>query len=427
MLRPTQVFGLYWATLVVATFVFYPDSYLSVRNAALIGIGVTAFTLGVWVATASPRGRRGHAHPTTVRTALHTKTIKLLVVLGVISNLVAVVLTTRAHGVGLGALFSLEGLLSTGHTASVARYAGEQSSPLVVLLLTMGYAAAIAAPFLRAYGVGWVVILAPLGSSVIYSAVTTARLGMLLTAAFTVAGIISASVLERGDVPRLSLRLVASVTAGALALGMVFTAVAFIRVGRIDGSIAAVVIEKQRTYALGALPAFSEWLDEYRAPDSDRAVVGLGTASLAGVELLTGQSREDSRAYDEFEIIDPDSHSTNVYTVFRGLVLDFGLAGSLLVLALSGFAFGRLFRQVRHNASAPAAGLLACGYALVLLSNTMAITSFTSVVLAMALAVIALRRAERLGIPHALDRSMVEPASRAARHSKVQDAAQPLR
>jgi oligosaccharide repeat unit polymerase len=359
--------------------------------AILLAVGV--FTLGVTVASA----RSTFGHPSASRGAEPTawsgpsrRIIVRLVYMGVICNLAAAIFALRSHGFGIGQVLSVEGLLSTGNTVTIARYSGERGSQLVSPLLAVGYAAALVSPFLRRGSVNWPLVLAPACSSLAYAAVTTQRLGLLISVAFTAGGLIASNVLSDGQVPRMSRRAIAGVLVSAMALAVAFTGVAFIRVGRVDATTAETIFRKQQVYALGSLPAFSQWLRRVDGPESGDAGLGWGTASVAGVEYITGQSRLAARAYDEFEVIDSRGASSNVYTIFRGIILDFGWAGGVLVIGLLGFAFGRVYRRVQWDRSAAWAGILGSGYATILLSNTMAVTSFSNVVLAMVIGVAAL-------------------------------------
>ncbi|MGD9961708.1 O-antigen polymerase [Nocardioides sp.] len=387
MLTPSRIFAAYWLALIAAALIFYPGSLLSWGTIRLILLMVGAFTLGVLIAG---HGGSGGKTPAKTGPSVDTSKRRLLVGmvrLGVLCNVLAAVLALRSHGFAVTQVLSLPGLLSTANSVTVARYSGAGGSLFVPPLLGIGYAAALVSPTLRFYGAGWLTVLAPVLSSLAFAAVTTERLGLLISAALTAGSLISNSVVATGSAPRLSKRIVAGALVAGLTLGAAFTSVAFIRVGRIDPQIADVIYQKQKVYALGSLPAFSEWLERNNATPVQGVRPGWGTSTLAGVEYVTGRSREATRAYDEFEMIDSQGSRSNVYTVFRGLIMDFGVAGAILLLALAGFVFGRVFRRVQITRSLPWAAVLACFYAVILLTNTMAITSFTNVIGAMVLGV----------------------------------------
>ena len=397
-LHPRRVLAAYWMALVGVTVALYSEGYLSSASVIAIAMGVLAFTFGVVLATLrSPAACPGRG-PT-----LRGRDIKWLVIAGTVANLVAAVIALRVNGFSLVYVFSLDGLLNTANDVAVARYSGgDYGSIWTPPLLGIGYAAALVAPFLMLTDARSSRLLpfAPVLSSLAYAAVTTERLGLLTSASLTAGGFIAAVVLRDGEAPRLTRGVVLRVLAAVLVVGASFTTIAFLRVGQVDSSVAGVIWDKQTTYALGSVPAFFEWYGNYRDPTSREAPLGWGTASIAGVEFVTGQSREATRAYGQFVVIDSSGRQTNVYTMFRGLILDFGESGALLVLTAAGFGFGRAYRAASVRRSALAAGLLACGYAMILLSNTTAITTFSNICAAMALGVWVLSRQARSGGRH---------------------------
>lgn len=390
LLAPAGAFAAFWSTLVVATLVLYPSSYFTWTAVGVIGLAVVTFTIGTVLAAGD-----GEAIEPPDRDELPSRnSVKALVAVGACSNIVAAAVALRVNGFGLAHAFSLDGLLQIANSVSIARYTSDDYGSLwIPPLLGLGYAAALVAPFLpRRTRNQWAMVLAPVLTSLVYASVTTERLGMIISAAFTGGGFIAATLWRTGQVPRLSGRLLAGIVAAGLAITVSFTAVAFLRTGRVDSGISQAVYDKQIVYALGSLPAFAQWYEDYRSPKDQGEPLGLGTASLAGMEFLTGQSRDETRSYGEFAIIDPEAHQTNIYTSFRSLIHDFGEAGALLVLLVGGFVMGRLYGATRMRGSLAAAGLLACCYGVLLLSHLMPITSFTNVTAGMVLAVIVLTR-----------------------------------
>lgn len=310
-------------------------------------------------------------------------------VIGTLGGLAATVLALQTHGFDLRDVATFGGLLDTGNALSVARYAGDEGShPLVPLLLAFAYTACMIAPFtfLGDTRRPWrkLAAAAPLLSVVLYSAVTTARLGMLIGGVLAVSGYIAMRLLRDGEVPCLSGRFLFSAALSACALAASFVAIAFVRVGRIDSAVIPVIAEKLNIYAFGYLPAFSQWLEIRRTEPSP---LGWGTSSLAGAEFVTGIDRDSTRAYEDRVLIDEWGATTNIYTGFRNLLLDFSEPGALVLLAVFGFLLSSAYLAAKIDAKPVPAAFMVCGYSIILLSNTMLITTFTNVVAAMLLGI----------------------------------------
>lgn len=384
ILSPVWVAGFYWTMVLGFTLLLYPESSVEPWAIVYVAVAVLAFTVGALVAVRRPVLHRMPSRPP--RPHLLTK----FVYVGASGNLAASLLALRANDLSLREVFSLEGLFSSANAVAVARYGGDiYSTPLSSFMLGLGYVAAMLAPFAYSRTRRRLTLLAPVISSLVYAAVTTERLGLLVTVALTTGSLISRQVVEEGRVPNLSPRLLVTVVVAGLGVGMIFTSIAFLRVGKVDASVSQQVWDKQVTYALGSVPAFSLWYERHVHYPSELPIA-FGSASIAGVGLLSARERSDYRAYTEFVTIDSTGRSTNVYTIFRGAILDFSEAGALAVFAMLGLLFGTAYRSAMAGSYAAAAAM-SNAYALILLSNTMAISTFSNVLMAMLLGPVLLR------------------------------------
>lgn len=365
----------YWTVILLACAVIFPTSTLDAAAIWIIALLVLAFTFGAVLVTV-----KGHHHVVPARqpVKLDSGVIRFVVLLGSAGNIAALFITLHNSGRSISDVLSLAGLLDTGNAISVARYAGSAGDSLTPALAGLGYLAAAVAPFLIVTNAKRkvVYIALPIVTGVLYASVTTARLGFLICFALTVGGLIAASTLRNGEVPRVRFR---SLILGVVSVGLIATAfigIAQVRVGNLSNEAVAATMNKQIVYELGGPPAFSTWYNWYSAT-SDQPLTW-GAANIAGIEYLTGQDRAATRAYDEFVVIDDIGHTSNVYTAFRGLLLDFGTAGGVVVMFLLGGLFGLAYRKT-VNGSTAAASWMGYGYAMIALSSWLAITTFTNV------------------------------------------------
>lgn len=386
-LAPGNFFAAYWLVASTLPVLFLDDAAVTVVSLMYIAFAVLVFALGAGAASMRTVSRQCSFGPIPRR---HAWVLRALTYSGALTALAAAAFAIEAGGFQISNVLSLQGLFATGNSISISRYDGGAGSPVVAGLLAITYAACLVSPFAFLDGIGgsrWVRMTCPLLAVLVYSAFTTERLGLLLGASFTLCGYLVARLLRDGRFPHLTFRSVIVTLASAALLGTLFVGIAFVRVGRSDAGVQRAVASKMEVYALGYLPAFSVWLTDYQLAGAD-APLGYGTSSVAGISLLTGQSRDATRAYGDRAQITSGGATTNVYTIFRNLLLDFGRAGSALALLLWGFTTGRAYRSVLERRSPLGAVILGASYASIMLSNTMAITTFSNVCAAVLVALV---------------------------------------
>lgn len=406
LLGPRWVLPAYWAMFLGATVLFHPSSTLNWDSALIIALFCAVFAFGATLATVRPRGeaqRFTQLLPTPVVPSLSGATIRLAVMVGAASNMGAALLALRNSRYSLTDILTLQGLADSANSLAVARYTGQSESILVFLLLGFGYVAALVAPFIRLTDskrqVWWAVL--PALTSLAYAAVSSARLGFLVAAALTAGGVIACSIIRHGAAPRTRFKTVVGVALIGALLAGAFIGIGVLRTGRTDARVVQATMDKQASYTVGAVGAFSTWYKGYGTGMDQQ--LGYGTATIAGMEYLTGQDRSATRAYGEFAEIDTTGRTSNVYTVFRSLLLDFGVAGAFVFLAVAGFLFGRLYRNTVRG-SITAACVLGYGYASVLFSGWMATTTFTNILVVAVAAPAVLLVAKRRGVERSLSR-----------------------
>lgn len=121
--------------------------------------------------------------------------------------------------------------------------------------------------------------------------------------------------------------------------------ISFLSRGLYEESDTSFVIEKLVhyfvSYAFAHMYAFSDWFSFYIGNTSIQSYDNIDTSYgfytvMAPFKILGSNQIVPMGVYDEYfkynEII-----TTNIYTIFRGLIIDFTLAGSLIYMLLTGF------------------------------------------------------------------------------------------
>jgi oligosaccharide repeat unit polymerase len=360
-LSPGPFYAGFWTVLTVATLVLAPELPLYGAGMWWIVLSTFAVVLGSWIALGLGRKPTNtSARPPATRPAL-ARTVAVLSGVG----LLATWFLLQSQGESLSVLFSSSNLAQVARDFSIARYAGSYTTPISVNVCVVAlYTAATLGGCLlgqssvpvRRRAVG----LLPLIPAAGVTLVDTAKAPLYITLVLLVSGFL----ITRSGSARLSWRALLLVIA---ILAFVIPGSILVNLNRYGGSVSSsldvsVTTARIHSEALGSLPAFTYWFDHSAAPGQGQLT--WGTSSFFGPSaILTGNSRILG-VYSDF-VSFPSGLGSNVYTVYRGLIEDFTLPGSLLVL----FIFGLLARLVYVRAKAGgalAAAFLCAFYAVTL-------------------------------------------------------------
>lgn len=140
--------------------------------------------------------------------------------------------------------------------------------------------------------------------------------------------------------PVFSLKKICFYFVGCLVAIMLLVTAMVLRMGSVSLDNLLVVEQKFIMYAFGSIFNFDLWLSDYYS-FGDELTYGIITFlsladSLGLVERVQG-------------VFDPITGSAgNVYTVFRGIIMDFGIIGGLLYTAFQGLFLGLAVSTLRH-------------------------------------------------------------------------------
>jgi hypothetical protein len=124
---------------------------------------------------------------------------------------------------------------------------------------------------------------------------------------------------------------------GALAV-IVFFAILFssmvFRTGEISERTITDISQKFITYALGHFHCFEMWFTTY-----EPTVYSYGTKTFLGISNVIGLEDKIQGVYQEYHQIGQNGYYgiSNIFTIFRSLIEDFGESGTYLVMFILGF------------------------------------------------------------------------------------------
>jgi oligosaccharide repeat unit polymerase len=300
-------------------------------------------------------------------------------------GLVAVLLLLRVGGIAFDVFFSLDRIAQVGREFSVARYTYGLVEPLDERLLTTGtYLAALLGGLLLATprrGLGRAVAFLPLIPATAVALVLTTKASILFTIVLMAGSYLAGRVaMTQGLEPLFPWKRVVAVAVGVSALGPVFLFTQLSRYGYTASNATQVneVVARLRIFFLGYLGAFSSWFHDAGLA-SDR--VSLGAYSFAGVFDWLGIHQRSQGVYSDLVYLGPQGIPSNVYTIFRGLIEDYGSVGALVAIAILGVAGGFAYGRLRQGGQG-FIPLLCAFYAITFCSFTVNLFTYDTLLLA---------------------------------------------
>lgn len=362
-LAPGAAWAAYWvfaAGLPLLLAPGYPVSptalWVIVAFAAVIGFGAVIGQHAAGRRTISPRKARPPASIGFMR---------CLCIGGGVAGIAATAITLSAYGAGWSVWTNPESLSAVSRQISGDRYQQQMVEPLAVRLsLAVNYCGAL----VGGCAMAWqqkrkrsFLLFAPVFSALLYAVLTTAKAGVLFAAALWMCAYVGER-LKRGSEPiRLRPR---TVVAAFIALGLLvalFWFAMLLRYGFEHGEDRDFMIERLRNYSMAHISVFSGWWES--APMAEPS---WGRSLFFGPLDMLGVS---PRVQGVYTVLDNYRFwvDSNIFTIHRGLIEDFGFAGGLLGAFGSAAVAGYCFSSIRRGGGRPLASVVVAGYYTVLL------------------------------------------------------------
>ncbi len=216
----------------------------------------------------------------------------------------------------------------------------------------------------------------------IFVMMTQSAKGMLFLCAAIFFGGILGEKIQRNKTDLFSKKAIPAMVAG-LAVTIALVTASFIARGvaaTAGGSLVDALAPYWASYTSGHLFAFSDWFGNYvglpSAQPYDDPGLTKGFYTFMSVFKLFGDDRPvPIGTYAEYLSI-PPYIVTNIYSMFRGFIQDFGLGGSLLCLGLLSFLTHISFKSML-NSSTPAFSVAIFIYAIAFIYQSFTISSLT--------------------------------------------------
>jgi len=380
--NPGAYFGIVWAAATLPAIVLAP---FAVTDAAVLVIAafVLSATVGSMVGESIARawpsaGERPHVALEGIAATCSA--------IGGIGGLLAAAGYLAGSGYSLSELTRAESWLAIAAQYSVARYQEGFVEPLAVrVFLAANYAGALFGGLVLAGARTRLQTAAaslPILASVLVTLITTAKGAMLTSILLTASAGLAGRAWLFG---RERWRFKAGIALTAVVLALATVGSLGLRYGSAEADLAATIADKLGGYFVGHVAAFSAWLQWDGVWDGDSA---WGLNTFAGLSELFGLTTRVAGIYREIALNSVASES-NVFTAFRGLILDFSFPGAIAVIALASAAAGHAWRRTQDRAAGARSFIGLVAY-LAFVGWSPVISLFVYNVIVLALAVFAL-------------------------------------
>ncbi len=384
-LAPAPFFSLYWATFTFIVLLFAPEFPVFPTGMWAIVLIVSSFQAGslIMFSFMAPDNNWTKYDDKRISGNVSTVIIKRMYQLTSLLTIVSAIGVAFLVSVGIkmfGLSFSIDELLSMGHLFSVLRYNEEGlSDPLLVKIfqcwifpasLLGGLSFSFAKSFREK-----VMCIMPFFISLLSGMIVAARAGIVYVMILWLSGFLSVKVyMSHGKYKVVQFKSVLLLVTGVALLVLIFVSLQWLRGGAID-TIDSSFLNHMKVGAFGSLAAFTTWFNF-----QESIGLTLGAYTFPGPFDFLGLAEREGGVYI-IPIYFESGGSTNIYTLFRGLIEDFSLPGAIVLSFFAGLITSISYRKC-GNGHIRWILPLSIFYALTLLSQFYSIFTHNSVILA---------------------------------------------
>lgn len=388
---PFALMGLLWTFIIGFSLYTAPEYFFSVSALGFITINIFVFYAGGIIAEniyriKSPR-------PLQVNPE---KILYLHYYVSVAAGFLALYFLLSDAGVNMGELLTGGKFMDTSKMLTNNRYEGERLSGHAMLCLMTCYSGCLTAGRLfvtermRWKQLRTLIILFPL---LLFTLIYTARAILIFAMLLFVSSLIATYLLRfKKNTLLFSKRKLLVMLAACVVMPMIFLFTQAIRMGISKFSLDsfAIVMDHLKVYFSGNLSAFSYWFAE----PGKNAPLTMGGYTFAGLSEWIGGGTRELGIYGKAIDLDGHMQFSNIYTLFRFLIDDFGITGTFIFWFVLGIGCRIIYNKVLSEDYVAAAVL--CGIVTwILFSFVTSIFAYNSVLFAWLIFVLITYAAEK--------------------------------
>ncbi len=330
-LEPAGVFAAMWIILI--TIILCCQEFIIIRYSGLLFILVCIFSF-VFGTIFCESYYTPQEHPNRKLLFNKKKAITLMEIL-IFAAFVNPIYTVVLHGFSPMEIFDLGTLLQMNNAISIDRYSGvERTTFINQVMLVFSYAAPLFGGFCyRLVGrKGKIISIFSIIPCLFVAFTQAMKMGLITSVFLWVCGLLVCSFSYHLSL-RIRVKYAIAISGGAcLFLGLLFMSM-ILRTGEISDRIVDDITNKFFTYAFGYVPCFDIWFDS-----SDVNEYTYGAKTFYGISNAFGILERLTGIYPEWIPFGKNGFKgeSNVYTVFRVLIEDFGPGPCCLIMMVLG-------------------------------------------------------------------------------------------
>lgn len=339
---PAMIFTLYWVCQILIITIF-GYGYFNFTYIGIIYILLCILAFDIGYSLASPANSKYIYPNRTVVISYKNKAIKIyLFVLSL--AWFSVIYKFISEGHSIRELFNFDSFLTLSNQNSVERYTGEKSTNLLQKILGINDNCCPIIGGLLFFEFKknnrWLSYISML-PSILYGFIESAKMGVITSVFLWLIGIALASQLLNIKL-HIKAKALIKIIGSVILFFFILISIMMFRLGRFDFDAFETATGKFISYAFGHLPAFDIWFSNY---DDNLSDLTLGGKTFFGITNALGIMNREQGIFNTPTTISDFGDSTNVYSVFRFFVEDFGVFGTLMFLFLNGFIIRIIYQN----------------------------------------------------------------------------------
>jgi len=379
---PAVIFSLAWFFYTIVPLVCFPEAHVYPRAVLYILVVTVAVSVG-----SVSDWRAAFKESTEIKAGSEQYyaggMLLLVFVISFILTVVCLLLNSVSQGISISQLVS-------NINDSAAEYAGRryaydiapnayQQISNVLAYFCAGLGGLIMTSQNKRY-VRYLVVAGSLFPAIFVMMSQSSRGMLFLCAAIFYGGILVAR-MQHGEFSLISRRAIPAISIGLVFTVILVTASFFARgVSSVAGqSFFEALAPYWASYTSGHLFAFSDWFGSYTGQPAaqlydDPGMTGGFYTFMSLFKILGDDRPVPLGVYGEYLFI-PPYIGTNIYTMFRGMIHDFGLGGSILLMFLLSYLSHRSYRSIITSAK-PAFSVFCFLFAMAFIYQSFIISAF---------------------------------------------------
>ena len=358
ILHPIRMYCLFWSAFVILPVIFWNVNYKwNYGGLYFICLSVLFSELGAIV------GSRKAFILKKPNSFINNRELEkeycwLIIYVIILFGAASAFLSLFGNGFQIKDILSVKGLIYVSSKSAELRYEPQRNpSSLHQIFSIFVYLAPLCGGYAFNYSISLkkkvlsLLTMVPIFLEMVF---TSGKSGFIASLFFWIAGWCVSYVKTRGDLPYIRFKYLFRMMVGLLCIFLILFTAMLLRTGEFSTAMVKVIYEKFWIYAFGQMVEFDAWF-----PQGKMLGTGLGSNTYMTFFRLLGLADRKGGIYDVLI-----EEYGNVFTVFRGIIADFGIIGGLIYSFVRGLITELCFNSISSNTieTIVPTVLVACAY-----------------------------------------------------------------